>query len=157
MAWAIEIDLPENRDYKGTLTMYHNGNTVHTCDCLGRGTNCAANDYDHTKWWIIDGYGDTPTGSYNGTWKSPSSDTGSYGPYGRVNLVAIGGHALECGREDIQIHGGDPATSGTWKPLKPTYGCIRVSNDDQEIISNLVESYGGTGYVGVYGDQREME
>lgn len=155
MAWSIEINLPENRDYKGTLKMYANGSLVRTFDCLGRGSECP----DHTEWWNTNG--DTPIGSYDGTLVGPSDeeDYGSYGPYRRISLDPIGGHALEAeeaGRTGFMIHGGDPATSGTWKPLRPTHGCIRVSNSDQQTIAELVSTYGGTGYVGIYGTQKEQ-
>jgi hypothetical protein len=155
MAWSIEINLPENRDYKGTLKMYANGSVVLTCPCLGRGSECA----DHTEWWVTNG--DTPTGSYNGTLVEPSSEDeyGSYGPYRRVYLEPAGGHALEAeqaGRSGFMIHGGTAATSGVWKPLRPTHGCVRVSNTDQEKIANLVSRYGGSGYVAVYGPQKEQ-
>ncbi|MDF2547728.1 MAG: hypothetical protein K0R93_2626 [Anaerosolibacter sp.] len=152
MAWSIEINLPENRDYKGTLKMYANGSVVHTCDCLGRGSECP----DHTQWWATNG--DTPTGSYDGSLVGAGSPTSSYGPYRRISLDPIGGHALQAeqaGRSGIMIHGGDPATSGTWAPLRPTHGCIRVSNSDQKTLADLVSAYGGTGYIGIYGTQKE--
>lgn len=155
MAWSIEINLPENRDYKGTLKMYANGSIVHTCACLGRGSECP----DHTEWWNTNG--DTPTGSYDGTLIDPSdeADYGSYGPYNRIYLEPTGGHALEAaeaGRSGFMIHGGTAATSGTWAPLRPTHGCIRVSNTDQLKITDLVAEYGETGFVAVYGPQKEQ-
>lgn len=155
MAWSIEINLPEDRDYKGTLVMYSNGYVVYACDCLGRGSECP----DHTKWWATNG--DTPTGSYSGTLiaAAPAADEYSYGPYKRIDFTALGGHALQAqtnGRDGIMIHGGGAATSGTWYPLRPTHGCVRVSNEDQKNLADLVTRYGGSGYIGIYGTQKEM-
>ncbi|MBB6218718.1 hypothetical protein HNQ80_004893 [Anaerosolibacter carboniphilus] len=153
MAWSIEINLPENRDNKGTLKMYANGSVIHTCACLGRGSECP----DHTQWWATNG--DTPTGSYNGTLIAADTNVYSYGPYKRINLEPTGGHALEAaqaGRYGFMIHGGDPADTGTpWYPLRPTHGCIRVSNADQKKLAELVTANGGTGYIGIYGTQKE--
>jgi hypothetical protein len=60
-------------------------------------------------------------------------------------------------RSGIQIHGGDPETNSSlsWYPLKPTWGCIRISNDDQETLTDLISSYGGSELVQVRGVQKE--
>ena len=162
--WRISIALPENRDNKGTLYLYDpDGQNTFICECLGRGSNHEDNDFDHTDWWKTNA--DTPTGVYSGSIIPPASDTAAYGPYKRVNMVAcyeedhadIAAHSGYF-RSGIQIHGGREGRSTPdqpWYPLWPTYGCIRVSNDNQNTIISLIESYEGTGKVEVKGLQKD--
>lgn len=160
--WRIYINLPSNRDKKGTLSLYdENGRYVYGCECLGRGSGSAVSSGNNTDWWLENA--DTPTGDYEGRIIGVGSPTSSYGPYSRVNMTALynGDHAdiaAHSGdyRLGIMIHGGNPETntSASWYPLRPTYGCIRVSNTDQKNITDLIKSYGGTGLVQVRGAQR---
>jgi|LGVE01.1.fsa_nt_gb hypothetical protein len=161
--WRIYINLPEDRGYKGSLSLYNEeGNYVFGCDCLGRGSNYEVIGGDHWDWWLSNA--DTPTGDYEGSIIGPKTPASKFGPYDRVNMVALykGDHAdiaAHSGdhRSGIMIHGGDLETnpSTTWYPLKPTLGCIRVSNDDQETLTDLISSYGGSGLVQVRGVQKE--
>ena len=62
-------------------------------------------------------------------------------------MTGVSGVIVESGRSGIWIHGGDPSTdpSATWYPLRPTYGCVRISNSDQNSlqnkINNLISNY----------------
>ncbi|MNF04031.1 hypothetical protein D3C80_2034570 [compost metagenome] len=49
------------------------------------------------------------------------------------------------------IHGGDPASTGAVSyPLRPTYGCVRVSNANQKaLIQTIADLGGGKGKVTV--------
>ncbi|MOA70291.1 hypothetical protein D3C78_1990670 [compost metagenome] len=49
------------------------------------------------------------------------------------------------------IHGGDAATdsSTSWYPLRPTYGCIRISNANQNTLISKIATAGGSGKVTV--------
>lgn len=44
----------------------------------------------------------------------------------------------------IWIHGGDPAPTSSKGlpryPLRPTYGCVRVTNGDQLVIQNVLNN-----------------
>lgn len=52
--------------------------------------------------------------------------------------------AEKNGRSEIMIHGGSPAThlSLSWYPLRPTYGCIRLSNADQKALIDILVRHG---------------
>lgn len=153
MDFHIIVNLPSNRDYKGSLKMYNSAGVLvfGPVDALGRGTSDANNDNDHTKWWMIDA--DTPTGDYSATKVGPGSPTSSYGPCDRISMDPISGNALTAkndGRSGFMIHGGDPDTNSndSWYPLRPTYGCIRISNTDQCNLMSHIAS-GAVGKVTV--------
>lgn len=75
--------------------------------------------------------------------------TPNFNKYRRI-LPSISGNFLiaeENGRSEIMIHGGAPApnSSAIWYPLRPTYGCVRLSNSDQKELIQVLEqneSYG---------------
>lgn len=124
--WHITVSLPVNRAYTGVLTLYKaNGTLLHTGICLGKSA------YGYPMSQIN---GDTPTGGYTGYLYTHWSSTYSYGPYQVVNMQGQSGLIAEYGhRSDIWIHGGDPSTDTTSAsyPLRPTYGCVRVTNNMQ--------------------------
>jgi len=154
MSYHIIANFSSNRNYKGTLKMYDgNGNLVFgPVEALGRGTSCEENDWDHTNWEMINA--DTPTGVYNAWVIGPGSPESSYGPYSRVAMDPVSGNALvaeQNGRSGFQIHGGTPETNSeaTWYPLRPTYGCIRLSNSNQDALIKKIDEVGGSGKVTV--------
>ncbi len=61
MSYHIIVNLPSNRDYKGTLKMYNGSGALvfGPVEALGRGSECP----DHTNW--METNGDTPIGEYN--------------------------------------------------------------------------------------------
>lgn len=138
--WAINVELPENRNYKGDLYLWNTyGDLVFNCECLGRS---ASNDSMYVY------YGNTPTGVYTGYLYGPMSNTYSYGPYKVINMTGQAGVIIESGRSGIWIHGGDPSTdpSKTYYPLRPTYGCVRISNNNQFYLQNAIQAMVGIGY-----------
>jgi hypothetical protein len=153
MGYHIIANFPSNRDYKGTLKVYNdNGKLVFgPVEALGRGTNDPSNGNDHTNWRLKNS--DIPTGVAKTVVYAKGSSDHSYGPYKRVWLnQAVSGNFLIAennGRDEIMIHGGDPATSSslTWYPLRPTYGCIRLSNSDQRELIQVLEQNGSSGKV----------
>ncbi len=67
----------------------------------------------------------------------------SFGPHQRLDLTPTGGNALQAlknGRAGLQVHGGDPSAAGG---LRPTHGCIRLSDEDQAKLIGLVQEAGG--------------
>ena len=84
--------------------------------------------------------GDTPHGLYKITgWivpgkNQPASRRRSYGPNPRLKIKGIKGEAKESGRTLLRVHGGDKSENGK---LRPTHGCIRLSNED---IKDLFDS-----------------
>ncbi len=63
----------------------------------------------------------------------------SYGPNGAILLYPTAGEALHAAqvfqRDSILIHGGAPGPDGT---LRPTGGCLRLSNSDMKQLSDIV-------------------
>ena len=65
----------------------------------------------------------------------------------RIKYVATtpkSGVAFDSKRSGIWIHGGDPAPTSSKNlpryPLRPTYGCVRVTNGDQLTIQNVLNN-----------------
>lgn len=153
MGYHIIANFPSNRDYKGTLKVYDDsGKLVYgPKDALGRGSNDAANGKDHTNWKLKNA--DIPTGVANTIIHTVGGSVSSYGPHKRVWLnKAVSGNFLiaeKNGRSEIMIHGGDPATDTalTWYPLRPTMGCIRLSNDDQKGLIDVLVKNGSSGKI----------
>lgn len=132
--WYINVNLPVNRDYLGSLSLYHaNGALQKTCECLGKSQYNTA--MTATK-------GNTPTGTYSSTIVGKGSPESSYGPYERINMVGLTGIAKTSGRSGIMIHGGDliSDTSSNHYPLGVTNGCIRVTNTNQQQLVSLIHT-----------------
>lgn len=86
--------------------------------------------------------GNTPSGDYTGELYGPVSPSSSYGPYKLVLTTPVSGQVVDAGRSGIWIHGGNPITdtSKTWYPLRPTYGCVRITNSEQNTLKTKIES-----------------
>jgi hypothetical protein len=88
-------------------------------------------------------YGDTPTGTYailglEATGDGTNRASHNYEPNGAIRLNPTDGDAATAaalGREYLLIHGGDPNPSGL---LRPTNGCIRLSNPDMVSLLNAI-------------------
>lgn len=134
--WRISVALPTNRNYKGTLEIYSSsGARLLSCACLGLAEgNGSMSQYK----------GNTPTGVYDAWLAGPHSNTTSYGPYKYVATTPKSGVAFDSKRSGIWIHGGDPAPTSSKNlpryPLRPTYGCVRVTNGDQLTIQNVLNN-----------------
>ena len=133
--WHIDVVLPINRDYKGTLTLYDgNGEYLMRTECLGQ----SASNADPS---IVNG--NTPTGECLGELIGPVDESlhGSYGPYKFIGLTPVSGDIFRYdNRSEFMIHGGSPEadSSKTQYPLRPTNGCIRVSNTYQQLLQNWI-------------------
>lgn len=153
MSYHIMANFPTNRDNKGTLKMYNGSGALvfGPVEALGRGSNDPANNNDHTNWRLKNA--DVPTGVYQTTVVAAGSSSYSFGPHKRVWMnQAVSGNALvaeQNGRSEIMVHGGDLATDSSlpWYPLRPTYGCIRLSNTNQAALISAIASAGGTGKI----------
>lgn len=135
--WRITVQLKEDRDQLGTLTLYDaSGVLLYSCICLGKSVSGDPPDVY---------YGNTPTGECTGRLGGPDSNTYSYGLYKYISLTPISDEYF-TNRSGILIHGGAEAEEGSLHfPLRATNGCIRVTNESQEqleiLIEELIESY----------------
>lgn len=87
-------------------------------------------------------FGDTPTGDYRVAARVPhttgETDQHTYGAFPSLLLDPQSGDALlakHAGREGLMIHGGAPSTTGG---LRPTHGCIRLSETSQKALIDLI-------------------
>lgn len=144
--WSIIVTLPKDRNYKGSLSLYHaNGAIQKTCECLGLAEGNGPMTQEE---------GNTPTGTYRGEIYPAHSNTHSYGPYKRINMVGVSGIAKTSGRTGIMIHGGDPTTDTSLHgyPLRCTHGCIRVTNSNQKGLVDLISTLISDFYADTYGE-----
>jgi len=128
---VIRVLLPRDRHKVGWLRVEREGEVLFEVPVLGRGKRGRG---------VFATSGDTPTGSYGGeVFQDTSSwNQRSYGPWGAVRLRPMGGDAILAeafGRDGLLIHGGASRASGR---LRPTYGCLRVSNEDMKRIRGVV-------------------
>jgi len=134
----LRVVLPKNRDNVGTLRVEVDGRPLADFRVLGRGSRGPGDTSLRSK-------GNTPTGTYsaNQIIETATFPQASYGPWGAVRLQPLSGDALLAevlGRHGLLIHGGAPGTTGPWKgSLKPTHGCLRVSNDDMKKLRGMLE------------------
>jgi hypothetical protein len=142
---TIQIVLPKERRNPGTLSLEHDGERLLSCRCLGKADNQAAAKVGNPGRDPLLKNGDTPAGEYQGriadtSWAQTPVLSRSYGPNRAITLEAISGAALRAKRKGLAIHGGDPGSAGL---LRPTNGCVRVDNDRQARIVELIQSRGG--------------
>lgn len=140
----LQVILPGNRDSSGLLHVREakSGKSLALFDALGRG-NAGGGDTQMFE------DGNTPTGEYQVTRVESTANLNqsSYGPNGALRLEPIGGNARASGRSGILVHGGDPVTetsrSASFRPiggLRPTKGCIRLSNSDMKQLVDVLSS-----------------
>lgn len=138
--WSIRITFTSDRSQLGTMKLYNAaGTTQMSVSCLGKSA------YGYNMYTTN---GDTPTGEYTGYLYGPASPTSSYGPYKVVAMTGISGVIKTSGRSGIWIHGGDSASSGSSTyPLRPTYGCVRITNAHQNtMVTKITSLTSSTGY-----------
>jgi lipoprotein-anchoring transpeptidase ErfK/SrfK len=143
----LNILLPRNRNYNGVLRVEIDGTPVREFSVLGRGSRGAGDTTFMEN-------GNTPTGEYDGSTylATAGQKAAAYGPWGKVVLKPIRGTALLAqeifGRKELRIHGGELGDwYGTGGPLKhdqlrPTHGCLRLSNPDMATLYQLLQSAG---------------
>lgn len=142
----IAVQLPADRTQTGTLSLVADDRTTVLAgpfQTYGKadGQTAAANG-NSTRNTLLP-FGDTPLGTYavpgmevtgDGTGRS----THSYGPNGAIRLNPTDGDAATAaiaGRQYLLIHGGDLNAAGA---LRPTNGCLRLSNADMKSLINSI-------------------
>lgn len=139
----LRARLPHNRRQAGTLELLdQSGQVLHRCPCLGLADQLAAAGAGNPQRDPTRQYGDTPAGRYRVTLGRVLEPARSYGPGRVLVLDPLDGQARQAaanGRSGLLIHGGDPSPAGG---LRPTHGCLRVSNHDQARLAELLEGAG---------------
>lgn len=136
------VTLNPDRDVPGTLEKTDGALTG--LPCLGRSDNNAAAKAGNPDRSPVHIMGDTPAGKYTARLCPASPDRAKFGPHQRLLLDPYAGQALQAkrnGRSGLMIHGGDPSRNGSRGGLRPTNGCIRVSNSDmQQLIRFMADN-----------------
>jgi hypothetical protein len=140
----IEISLFKDRTLPGTLQAFNDDEeqVIGPVKCLGKADNATAKLHGNPDRTTTQPFGDTPTGGYRVvqlvTHPNNETEIHTYGAYPSVLLDPVSGDALTAkdnGRSGLMIHGGAPGTGGK---LRPTFGCIRVAEDDERDLAALI-------------------
>lgn len=144
--------LPKDRFRDGRFWLTDDGGTVifGPVPCRGEADNSGAAAHGNVLEDPTKSYGDHPAGTYRvlEVFWAPQPPR-SYGP-AFLKLEPTGGEAYAAkanGRSGIGIHGGDPGPSGE---LRPTFGCLRLRNDDINVVATVVDQIRRGGTVIVY-------
>jgi len=142
---TIVVKLPDDRTEYGTIQVEDDAGNVLAgpFPAYGKADNSRASNEGNPSRDPVRPYGDTPTGGYLlGAVEPTGAGTGfsepTYGNAGAIRLIPNSGQALEAehnGRSGLLIHGGSTNATGG---LRPTYGCVRVGNDD---MAKVVDAY----------------
>lgn len=143
------ISLPLGTNHSGTLSFYYaSGAKAYSCMALGK----SAKNYHYSQF-----EGHTPPGDYYG-WTTDLSGNRkdypveSYGPNKVIEMVGNDdpGYSnpyvdsdtdTSKARSGIWIHGGRSQDTYT-----PTYGCVRIHDNDIKTITNFMDSWLSAGY-----------
>jgi|SRR3972149_2847009 len=148
MSWEkmkILVTLPTDRNIPGVLILSPSPTTLEggrrKISCLGKSDTTKAQQKGNPTRDPLRPFGDLPTGAYRGVLTLPGTPERSYGPGKRVLLVPEQGECLraqnEFGRHALMIHGGDLHHTGK---LRPTWGCLRLSNSDMAYLVAEIEA-----------------
>lgn len=137
---SIFVMLSKNRSKTGLIFIIEDNKLIATpFRVLGKADNAAAAKAGNPDRDSTQVNGDTPTGEYSvpgfiETGEGTDYSDHSYGSNGAFQLTPTSGDALTAadnGRDGLLIHGGDLNDEGL---MRPTHGCLRVSNEDMEAI-----------------------
>lgn len=141
--------LPKDRFRPGRFWLTDDAGTVvfGPVPCRGEADNSGAVAHGNPIEDPTKAYGDHPAGSYRvlEVFWDPQP-VHSYGP-AFLKLEPTGGEAFTArvnGRSGIGIHGGDPGPNGE---LRPTFGCLRLSNENIQVVAHVVDELRRSGAV----------
>ncbi|HEV2687303.1 MAG TPA: L,D-transpeptidase [Bryobacteraceae bacterium] len=142
----IQVALHKDRTVPGSFQVLADADSTvlfGPVPCLGKADNQDAAQHQNPTRDPKRPFGDTPTGGYNVAAivsHQGETDLHTYGAFPSLLLDPQSGDALTAkqnGREGIMIHGGAPSATGG---LRPTHGCIRLSEASQQGLTGLVAS-----------------
>ena len=136
--------LPRNRNIPGELVAFDDdGNVLHRCPVLGKADNLRAAREGNPTRDPLRRFGDTPTGLWRCGKRGPVPPASTYGVHPVVTMTPISGDALRAStRSGIWLHGGGPGRNSATAFLRPTFGCLRVADDDMGQIWTLARTFG---------------
>ena len=144
----ILVDLLKDRTRLGKLRFFSDDMELRfECACLGRADNAEARKHGNPTRDPKRPFGDTPVGTYRvlairSAGSSPS-DVRSYGPHAAIAIEGTSDDAMAARvvgkRTGLLIHGGALSAN---KTLRPTHGCIRVSDPDMLALHGAIATHG---------------
>ncbi len=154
---VIEIVLPRDRRQLGELSLLaaDGGIFAGPFVAYGKADNAKAAANGNRARDPLFLWGDTPEGGYavcevvrtGGDTRYPSAN---YGPHAALSLDPVEGQALQSklnGRTGLYIHSGRPSDSGG---LRPTYGCVRLSDDDMlALLEAMTQATGAADFCAI--------
>lgn len=155
MNLTIRFRFPANRDQLGGFELINaDGDVLLRGRALGRSDNANAKRAGNPERDPLKRYGDIPRGHYSALVVEPGAAARTYGPYKRLLLIPKGGPALDAaknGRQGLMVHGGPLNPKYYWwEGLRPTQGCIRVSDEDMaQLLGVIGANAGGEVFVDV--------
>lgn len=144
----LKATLPRNRNIPGELVaLDDDGNVIHRCVCLGKADNQRAVAERNPTRNPLQRFGDTPTGVWRCRKHGPVPPASTYGVHPVIVMTPVNGDALRSHsgarpRSGIWLHGGAPGRNPRTAYLRPTFGCLRVADDDMRQIWLLAATFG---------------
>lgn len=151
----ILVELPKDRSILGTLRLFDDGGgEVFRCECLGKADQEAATAHGNpTRDWRLP-FGDTPLGEFNVIHDAISPTEANVYSFGTayaearfpassenssIRVFDLYSTEWEHKRPGLMIHGGTLNAAFTfWNGLRPTHGCLRLSNADIDRLIGLI-------------------
>jgi hypothetical protein len=155
MKLSLLARVAKNRDVLGTIEAWDQDTGEVLLDrapALARSDSAKAASVGNSSRDPLKRYGDLPTGLYRAIVAEPGVPARTYGTSKRLLLVPQKGQAKkaaeEYGRSSLMVHAGalNPAYK-RWAGLRPTYGCLRVSEETMAAILKLLEKATGPVYL----------
>ncbi len=136
--------LPDDRNQQGTLEVWIDGGKSAEFPCLGKADDNMARQKGNPKRDRLRPFGDTPLGTWTVRVGVRRREIDTYGPAMVLMLWPTGGEAMKAyaspnRRNGIWIHGGLLNAAGG---LRPTYGCLRVSNTTMVELHKFIARFG---------------
>ena len=127
----------------GLVALDDDGNVIHRCYVLGKADGQeAARRGNPTRNPLLP-FGDTPTGLWRCVRGDVVAPASTYGTNAVIRLEPISGDAAKATkRKGIWLHGGAPGTAQVYGYLRPTFGCLRITDDDMRSIWMLAATFG---------------
>lgn len=146
IAINVVVTLPKypDRGRAGRLAIVdQNGSGIYRCLVLGKADGQRATKEGNPSRNPLLPFGDTPTGLWAAARGRVVAPRSTYGPNPVMMLSAMSGDAVKAAkRSGIWLHGGDPGTAEIYGFLRPTYGCLRVADEDMRQIWLLADKFG---------------
>ena len=149
---TLRAILSRNRNLVGKLIAFDDGTVLKIFECpvLGKADNARAKREGNPTRDPLLRFGDTPTGIWLCRKQGPVSPASTYGAHPVITMSPVSGDALRAStRSGIWLHGGAPGRNEATKLLRPTFGCLRVSDNDMGQIWILAKTHGDPAMIEV--------